>query len=170
MNLSLDSSLKEYKKEGKNQFGIGKKWIKKNRVVDVILFGSSVRGKTKARDIDLGILIKDEDEKRSIDLVDSLSKLTPNSHVNVLTLSNLIEGNILVKTLMQEGYSIKNRKNFSHLFGFSNKSLFIYSLKNFSPSKRAFQPLCSCKRGFSWIRYLNLSLHHPTSICTRDLA
>lgn len=113
-----------------------KKWVKRNKVIDIILFDSSVRGKTKVRDIDLCILIKDEDEKKSIDLVGSLSKLIPDSHVNILTLSNLVEGNILVKTLIQEGYSIKNKKNFSSLFGFSNKSLFIYSLKNFSPSKR----------------------------------
>lgn len=113
-----------------------RKWIKKNRIIDVILFGSSVRGKTKVGDIDLCILIKNEDEKKSIDLVDSLSGLVPNSHVNILTLSAFIEGNSLVKTLMQEGVSIKNKRNFSLLFGFSNQSLFIYSLKKFIPSKR----------------------------------
>lgn len=113
-----------------------KKWIKKSKVIDVILFGSSVRGKTKAGDIDLCILIRDEDEKKSIDLVDSLGKLLLNSHVSILTLSGAVSGNPLVKTLIQEGVSIRNKKFFSLLFGFSNKSLFIYSLKTFSPSKR----------------------------------
>ena len=118
------------------ELSLVKKWIKQNNIIDVILFGSFVRGKTKARDIDLCILIKDEDEKRSIDLTDSLSKLVLNSHVNILTLSDIMGGNALVKTLMHEGISIKTKKRFSGSFGFSNKSLFMYNLKDFSPSKR----------------------------------
>ncbi|MEA2038031.1 MAG: nucleotidyltransferase domain-containing protein [Nanoarchaeota archaeon] len=113
-----------------------KKWMKKNNVPDVVLFGSSLRGKFKPRDIDLGVLIKDEDEKKSIDLVDSLSKLIPDSHINILTLSSFIGGNSISKTLMQEGYSIKRNNDFSLLLGFSHKSMFVYSLRSFSPSKR----------------------------------
>ena len=117
-----------------------KLWIKKNNAVDVISFGSSIRGSSTPRDIDLRNKIKDIDENKSIDLVDSLDKSTDNLklkfHINILTLSSFISGNTLAKTLLHEGYSIKQNKNLSSILGFENKSLFSYTLKHFSPSKR----------------------------------
>ncbi|MCK4521548.1 MAG: nucleotidyltransferase domain-containing protein [Nanoarchaeota archaeon] len=117
-----------------------KVWIKENKVLDVILFGSSAREKFNPNDIDLCILVKDDHEAKSLDLVDSLGKLTDRlkleSHINILTSGSFIKGNTLAKTLLNEGYSIKNNKPFSSIMGFENKSLFIYTLKHFSPSKR----------------------------------
>lgn len=117
-----------------------KPWIKSSTVLDVILFGSVVRGKSKPNDVDLCILIKDKDESKSLDLVDSLGKLTDKIpfkfQINILTLSSFVSGNTLVKTLLSEGYSIKNGKGFSSVFGFESESLFVYTLKHFSPSKR----------------------------------
>jgi predicted nucleotidyltransferase len=129
MQKDLSSELREIKR-----------WLKKSKVVDVILFGSFMRGKIKHRDIDLCILIKDSNEKKSLDLVDSLGQLTDEFedryHINILILSSFVSGNTLAKTLLNEGYSIKNKKKFSKIFGFESQSLFIYSLKDFSPSKR----------------------------------
>lgn len=117
-----------------------KNWIKKERVLDVIVFGSSVRGKSKPRDIDLCILIKDKDEKRSLDLIDSLGGITDSmglkAHLNILTSGSFVSGNTLAKTLLNEGFSVKQNRNFASVFGFSSKSLFVYSLKGFSSSKR----------------------------------
>ena len=115
-------------------------WIIRNNIVDVILFGSSIRGNLSPRDVDLCIIIKDDHEKKSLDLVDSLGKLTDNFklkfHINILMSSSFISGNTLAKTLLNEGRSIKHNKSFSSVFGFENKSLFVYTLKHFSPSKR----------------------------------
>jgi len=115
-------------------------WIKKHKVIDVILFGSSARGKFKPNDVDLCIIIKDVDEKKSLDLVDSLGKLTNKLnfkiHINILTSTSFMSENTLARTLINEGYSIKKNKNFSSIFGFESKSLFIYTLKHFSSSKR----------------------------------
>jgi predicted nucleotidyltransferase len=117
-----------------------KLWIKKDNVLDVVLFGSSVRGKFNPNDIDLCIIIKDTDEEKSLNLVDSLGKLTDKYdfkfHINILTSSSFVLGNTLAKTLLNEGYSIRNNINFSSVLGFENKSLFVYTLKHFSPSKR----------------------------------
>lgn len=117
-----------------------KQWIKKNKVVDIVIFGSSLRGNLNPKDIDMCIIIKDSDGKKSIDLVDSLGRLTDNFklkfHINVLTSSSFISGNTLAKTLLNEGYSIRYDKDFSSILGFENKSLFVYVLKHFFPSKR----------------------------------
>lgn len=117
-----------------------KEWIIKNNVVDVLIFGSIARSKTMPNDLDLCILIKDEDEKIAIDLIDSLSKvvdkLSFKTQINFLTEKKFIFGSTLTKTLITEGISILNNKKVAELLGFVSKSLFIYSLKNFSSSKR----------------------------------
>jgi len=117
-----------------------KKWIEKNKVIDVILFGSAARAKMKPNDIDLCILIKDDDEKKSIALISSLAEITDKSdkkvQINILNSKAFLSGDSLAKTLLNEGYSIKNEKAFSEKLGYSNKSIFIYSLKKFSNSER----------------------------------
>ena len=117
-----------------------KKWIQKEHVLDVIQFGSSQRGKTRPNDIDLCILVSDIDEKKSLDLIHSLSKITDKEEykvqINIITSSSFASGNSLVKTLFEEGGSIKHNKKFSEVFGFQNKSFFVYSLKHFSSSQR----------------------------------
>ncbi len=117
-----------------------KGWIRKNKVSDVILFGSFIRGKSLPNDVDLCILIKDSDEKKTIDLVDSLAQALRESkfrfQINILTLSDFAGGNSLAKTLLNEGFSMKEEKKFAQIFGFKNQSLFTYSLKNFSGSER----------------------------------
>ncbi len=115
-------------------------WIKKNKVIDVILFGSYVRSKSKPRDIDLCIIIKDEDEKKTLDLVDSLAQITKNPlikfQINILSSSAFIKGDTLAKTLINEGQSISKKIKLSEILGFKANSLFVYTLKHFSSSKR----------------------------------
>lgn len=117
-----------------------KKWIKKNNVLDVLLFGSSARGKNKPNDIDLCIMINDKDEEKSLDLIDSLGKVTDKFdgkvQINILTSSQFLVGNTLSKTLLTEGFSVLKNKSYAECFSLSSKSLFIYDLKDFSASKR----------------------------------
>ncbi len=117
-----------------------KRWIQKEHILDVVQFGSSQRGKARPNDIDLCILVSDIDEKKSLDFIHSLSKITDKEEykiqLSILSASSFASGNSLVKTLLEEGYSIKYNKKFSETFGFHNKSLFVYSLKHFSASQR----------------------------------
>ena len=117
-----------------------KEWIFKEKIIDVILFGSIMRGKENPRDIDLCIIINEKDEKKSLDLINSLSKVIDKPkykfQINLLTEKQFIEGDTLTNTLIKEGFSIKKNKKIAELWGFSNKSLFIYSLKKFSSTKR----------------------------------
>ena len=117
-----------------------KVWIKRNNAADIVLFGSAIRGKTAPKDIDLCIIIPDAEEEKSIDLVASLGKLSESeglkAHISILTASSFAKGDSLAKTLLNEGYSIAKRKQFSETFGFENKSIFTYTLRHFSPSRR----------------------------------
>ena len=114
-------------------------WIRKEKVMDVILFGSVVRAKTKPGDIDLCIIINDKDEERSLDLVNSLSKIVKKIEkvqINILTAHEFTQGNSLAKTLLLEGISIKTKRKIAQMYGFENKSIFIYTLSHFTSSER----------------------------------
>jgi len=116
-------------------------WIQKTSVRDVIIFGSLMRGKGKPGDIDLCILIEGGDEKKSLDLVHSLAAITDRYtkfifQINIITEKQLIEGNTLTRAIVTEGFSIKKSLKIAEIWGFQSKSLFIYTLKGFSPSDR----------------------------------
>lgn len=110
-------------------------WIKDNKVIDVFVFGSSARGKAIPGDIDLCILINKEREKEIIDLTHSLSQLSKSFHINYLTTEAFEKGNSLLKTLLEEGISVKHDKPLADIYGFATKALVHYSL-NFDRSKR----------------------------------
>ncbi|NQU79512.1 nucleotidyltransferase domain-containing protein [Candidatus Woesearchaeota archaeon] len=133
-----------------------KRWMKSKPVVDVIMFGSSKRGKERPQDIDLCIIVKDEHEKECIDLVDSLGIMVDNagarSHVTFLLSSSFAAGDTLVKTLLQEGFSIKKGKMLADSLGLNSKSLFVYTLQHFSSSKRVkFHYMLKGRRGVEGI-------------------
>lgn len=115
-------------------------WIKKNGVIDVVLFGSSARGKTSPNDLDMCIIINKYREDESIDLADSLRNIKSikdfNPQVNVLTAESFAKGDTLSRVIITEGYSIRNKKAFASILGMQNMSIFIYSMKDFSSSKR----------------------------------
>jgi len=115
-------------------------WKKKKNIIDIVLFGSSMRGKMIPRDIDVCIMISDSAEEQSLELMDSLGKICDKEekkiHITMLTASAGIQGNTLIKTLLEEGYSIVHKKDFAQVWGYQRKTLFRYSLKHFSPSQR----------------------------------
>lgn len=102
------------------------KIIGKREVLDVILFGSFMKGKTLPRDIDIAV-ISENDIK--IDL--------EGFHFSFLKPIDFFKKRItLLNTLFREGYSLKFDKSFSELYGFRNKALFSYELRGLNNSKK----------------------------------
>src|SRR3989338_1375959 len=117
--------LKEQKMWSSLQLKI-KPWIRRNGINDVILFGSVVRGKLHPSDYDLCLILGEEQEKKVLDLIDSLAKELSvfKVQVNRLTISDFLDGkNTLVKTLLIEGISIKTGKTLAQKYGFEAKTL-----------------------------------------------
>ncbi|MBU0536322.1 MAG: hypothetical protein KKE20_05115 [Nanoarchaeota archaeon] len=117
------------------------KWIKEEGAIDIIVFGSFIREKSDANDIDLCVVIQDDAENRVMDMIDSLYKLLEKYalkfHINHLLEKNfVVGGDTLVKTMLSEGTSISKNKPVSEILGYSAKSIFTYSLKGFGASKR----------------------------------
>jgi predicted nucleotidyltransferase len=95
--------------------------IKNTLVLDVVVFGSYVKGKTNPKDIDVAVLVKEETK----------INLDKHYHISVINLEDFfIKPVSLVNTLLREGFSLKHNKLFSEVFKFSSKLLFTYELKD----------------------------------------
>lgn len=103
-----------------------KKYLKDKEVLDIIVFGSAIKGKAKPEDIDIAIITK---KQLKIDV--------EGFHASLLTPEDFfVNPPSIVHTLLREGYSLKNEKPFSEIYKFSNKVLFKYELTNLSPSEK----------------------------------
>ncbi len=107
--------------------------IENKEVLDVLIFGSIIKGKPIPSDIDIAVIIKKELPEK---IKEKLKKLN-NFHISIITLEEFfVNKPSIVNTLLREGYSIKNKKYFAENFRFLNKVLFVYFLTNLNASKK----------------------------------
>jgi len=100
-----------------------KKYLKDKEILDIIVFGSAVKGKVAPQDIDIAVIT----DKQKIEI--------SGFHVSILKPGEFfINPPSIIHTLLREGYSLKNKCSFSQIYKFSNKILFKYELTNLKPS------------------------------------
>jgi predicted nucleotidyltransferase len=123
----------KFKSEIKNFF---KK--KQEIILDIILFGSSVKGKEKPTDIDLLILYKDKkDIDASYELKKTIKKIGYEIEITDKTYKELLQETFIAReSILSEGYSLIYEKFLSQGLGYMNLFLFRYELKEFSKSDR----------------------------------
>jgi len=102
-----------------------KKYLEDKEVIDILLFGSFVKGKQSPGDIDVAIITE-----KDVPIV------IPGFHVSILKPEDFFKSLSLINTLLREGYSLKNNKPFSELYSFLSRVLFVYELSNLKPSKK----------------------------------
>lgn len=133
-----------------------KHFINNNKIIlDIVAYGSYVKGKPKANDLDLAIILKEKkDLNFKLELAQklkySLSELISlNLDVKTIDLNDLTDPMFLARQgILGEGYSILNKKFISNLFGFECFVLFIYTLNGLTASqKKMFQYALNGRRG-----------------------
>ncbi|MFA5797264.1 MAG: nucleotidyltransferase domain-containing protein [Candidatus Woesearchaeota archaeon] len=98
-----------------------KKFVKNIDIIDIIIFGSAVKGKINPSDIDVAIITTNKDLEINL----------TGYHISIITIEDFFVKPItLINTLIREGYSILNNKKFSEIFRFESKILYTYSMKN----------------------------------------
>ena len=100
--------------------------LKDPKIIDILVFGSTIKGKANPNDLDIAI-ITEKPFKKEIKGV-HLSVIKPRDF--------FIKPPSLTHTLLREGYSLKNNKPLSEYYKFNNKVLFFYELKGLNPSKK----------------------------------
>lgn len=94
--------------------------FKDKDILDIVLFGSAVKGKSLPGDIDIAVI---SENSKEIEI--------PGFHISILKPKDFfINTPSIVHTLLREGYSLRNMKSFSEVYKFLNKVLFVYELVN----------------------------------------
>ncbi len=126
-NNKFSSSIKNFYKENKN------------KILDVLLFGSAVKGKEKPTDIDLLIVYKTEkeDSETSHDLRVLLKKQGFNVSITSKTYISLFNPAFIAREVfLSEAYSFVLNNSISRGLGYEPLMLFRYELKGMSKSDR----------------------------------
>ncbi len=111
------------------------------KIFDIILFGSTTRGKTRPRDTDLAILYTTATAKEMRETTYQIRKTLEKKELQVeiteLTLQDLFSPTQLSRQgIIAEGYSLKHSKPFHQLLGFTSYQLFTYNLKNLTHKEK----------------------------------
>src|SRR3989344_6619553 len=114
------------------------KYLEKENILDIVLFGSSVKGKDEPNDIDILVLYSKEEK----DIHDTaylmrkeLEKIYKNIDVIAEKYNDLFSSSFLAReSILSEGFSMKQKKYISDCFGYSSFILFKYKLKGLNKS------------------------------------
>jgi len=100
------------------------RFLKKKEIDDIIIFGSFIKGKDKAEDIDVAVLFSNF--SRNIWM--EINNIGENYHLVKTKFSNILEEPMLWQTLIHEGYSLKHNAMLSNIIGIKPNFLFEYEL------------------------------------------
>lgn len=121
-----------------NEFSKLKKEYNKNwkkQIVDILVFGSLVKGKTQPNDIDICLIFKDQINLEIIKEVQEI--LGDKYHISSLNTDNFFtKPHSLARTLLLEGQSILSKKKLSDNFGLFSNLLYSYDISKETPSKK----------------------------------
>lgn len=106
-----------------------KKFLKNENIVDILIFGSSVKGKIKVNDLDLAILVNS-----SVNINEEIRSIFDDVDVNYFDISKY--DSPLWITLIKEGYSVKHNQYLHEVYKIKPSKLFKYSLKELTNSKK----------------------------------
>jgi len=115
---------------------------KKNKTIfDIIIYGSVVKGKEKARDIDIMVIFLEgslRDRLNQIqDIKSKLKKISASIDIKQMLLKDLFSSSFLARTgILLEGFSIFKNKKFCETLGFRSFTLFWYNLGGLSHSQK----------------------------------
>ena len=117
-----------------------KKFAQKREIFDIVLYGSSVKGKEKPNDVDILILFEKMPLKERTEIAYEFKNLISKRYkidVKTINLRELFEKEFLARQgILIEGYSLLHKEKFSDRLGFKGHSLFTYNLKNLNHNKK----------------------------------
>src|SRR3989344_6492371 len=90
----------------------------KERIIDILLFGSFIKNKLKPEDIDIAVLLKNTKQKELLILREKFASFFEvKVHLNLIMIEDILE-NALFKALLEEGFSLMNDKPLSERIGY----------------------------------------------------
>ena len=108
----------------------------KDKIIDILLFGSSVKGKSSPNDVDIAIILKNTKEQEIISLIGKFSVyFNKDAHLNLVIIETILQNPIL-KTLLEEGISLIDQKQLHNKLGYESGYIFSLDLTKLNKSKK----------------------------------
>lgn len=129
--------LEKLLKDIKLQKEIKKIFAGNEGIIDIVLFGSVVRGKKYPQDIDLLLLFSRKVDDAVASELETLLKATEYKiEITTVTYSDLFSESFLPRDTIFDGISLISGKKISQGFGYKPFVIFKYSLRGFTNSQR----------------------------------
>lgn len=133
---------------------------KETFLADIFIFGSALKSKEKPKDIDLIALFRNKNYEKIEDILYKIKKigelLSINLHTEPIIIDNLHKEPIY-KSILHEGFSIKNMQFLQDMLNFKSSLLITYHLKDKKASDkvRFSYALYGRKKGEGVLKSLN---------------
>lgn len=117
-------------------------WIKNNNVWDAVVYGSIVRGKAEAEDIDIALILgKKASARKKMSLSQEFRHMLSESglklDVKAVDMDDFLdEGFLARESIIAEGHSLLRKDSLAERFGFKAVALVEYTLKGLAPAKQ----------------------------------
>ncbi len=114
---------------------------KDKSIFDIVIYGSFVKGKTSAQDIDILVIFLQGDLRERLEKIqkikNKLKKIEMKIDMKQILLQELFSSDFFARTgVLLEGISMFKHKTFSETLGFKAYSLFWYSLESLTHTQK----------------------------------
>ena len=114
-----------------------KKFLKHEDIIDIILFGSSVRGKEFFEDIDILVIYSKKNDELEYKVRKELEKADKRVKTVSKIYTEIFSPEFSAReAILSEGFSLKNKKFIAEGLGYQPLRLFRYYLKGLNQSRR----------------------------------
>ena len=118
-----------------------KKFAKENDVFDIVIYGSIMKGKDDARDVDILLIFKEKKLNERVEISQKLKEILRKKRLHVdiksINITELFEKEFLARQgILVEGLSLVYGINMSQRLGFESYSLFTYKLTNLNHNEK----------------------------------
>jgi len=108
----------------------------KEKIIDILVFGSFIKNKLKPEDIDIAVLLKNTKQKELLILREKFASFFEvKVHLNLIMIEDILE-NALFKTLLEEGTSLISGIPLYKKIGYSSGAIFSFNLRKLQNSKK----------------------------------
>jgi len=110
-------------------------------IIDIVIYGSSAKGKIKSRDIDIVAIFLKTELKTRLEIIQELKKQVRVSlesvDVKSMNLIDFFDSTFLARQgILIEGISLIDKKPLSEKLGFKSYAIIIYNLANLSHTEK----------------------------------
>jgi len=118
-----------------------KKFAKKNKIFDIVLYGSATKGKSKIRDLDVLLIFIDEPLKMRVNLTQEFKEILKqkitNLDIKTINLNEFFQKEFLARqSILIEAISLLDNTPIAEKLGFKGKTIFNYNLTNLSHNEK----------------------------------